>query len=165
MVGGEMKLELQADLYRKYPLFFRRPRRIAESKYPLDHWGLECGSGWYLLLDDVASHFELYIADLEARGVRKAAWPRPKQIKEKFGTLHVYLRNSRDLPDYLRDAVNRAEHASATTCECCGQLGSLRTMGGVHVYCDACEATKDTELPYDENWMEQLRKLLASRSF
>lgn len=46
------------------------------------------------------------------------------QVKEKYGTLRVYL--SGGYSPYLETLVERAERESATICEYCGQPGQIR---------------------------------------
>ena len=48
-----MKQELQEKLYKKYPkLFTQKDWSIRDSCMP---WGIECGSGWYHILDKMCS--------------------------------------------------------------------------------------------------------------
>ncbi len=57
------------------------------------------------------------------------------QIKEKFGTLRVYLSGISDEADEL---IAKAEAKSAVTCEECGEPGTLRTKGWWRTRCDGC---------------------------
>ena len=45
------------------------------------------------------------------------------QVKEKFGTLRIYMTHYNELID---EATKEAEEASAITCEECGEPGSYR---------------------------------------
>ena len=54
------------------------------------------------------------------------------QVKEKFGTLRVYLGNTTDEMDEL---VRQAEYASATICEECGEPGTLYGKGWLMTRC------------------------------
>lgn len=62
-----------------------------------------------------------------------AALPILVQIKEKFGTLRVYVHNSTDRVEAL---IDFAEGMSAVTCEVCGKPGKLdSTHGWVKTHC------------------------------
>jgi len=74
--------------------------------------GAYVGDGWLLLVDKL-------LEDLVALG-----WDRDlKQVKEKFGTLRVYVGQA--TPEmYAR--IRTAEMASATICEMCGAPGTIQ---------------------------------------
>lgn len=94
----------------------------------------QVGPGWLPILDRMAQR----LVD--------AGWDRQvDQIKEKFGTLRVYLRTY-DRPEWSR-IVSEAERESAVTCELCGQPGTTRGGGGVWITtrCEACHAAAVAE--------------------
>lgn len=54
-----MKQELQDELFKKYPkLFGQRKLSIYESCMP---WGIECGTGWYTIIDNACSAIQSHI--------------------------------------------------------------------------------------------------------
>ena len=59
------------------------------------------------------------------------------QIKEKFGTLRVYLTYKNSDRQLVEKLIAEAETKSATTCEVCGDYGQLRTGPWVKTLCDA----------------------------
>lgn len=59
--------------------------------------------------------------------------PRFLQIKEKFGTLRVYLDHA---DDRIMALMDMAERLSEVTCEQCGEPGELRTGGWLKTLCD-----------------------------
>lgn len=67
----------------------------------------------------------------------KGNYPCASQIKEKFGTLRVYMTHY--LPE-MEEAISEAERLSAITCEDCGQPGELRQGGWLRTLCDECES-------------------------
>jgi hypothetical protein len=52
-MGSIMKIELQVNLFHRYPNFFGKPRDshntnvVTESAGPLGYWGIQCGNGCY----------------------------------------------------------------------------------------------------------------------
>ena len=70
------------------------------------------GDGWLGLVEEM-------IIELKSSGFDGEIL----QIKEKFGTLRVYLSEIHEEADAI---VRRAEHKSAHICESCGKPGELR---------------------------------------
>lgn len=66
-------------------------------------------------------------------------FPVAQQIKEKFGTLNVYLNSYHDA---IHEIVQMAEGMSAHTCEKCGNIGSLRGGGWIKTLCDEHEVER-----------------------
>ncbi|MRR56618.1 MAG: hypothetical protein EG824_00145 [Deltaproteobacteria bacterium] len=166
-----MKLELQSSLFQSYPNFFRRPRRVhgnnvnMELVGPLDYWGIECGDGWYPLVDGLSRQFEAHISQLILQKVSKRYWPRAQQIKEKFGGLAISIRRAKPLPEELMQAMAQAEAASWTICEACGQPGILRREGYLSVLCDVCFALPAQDDGFDfAGYRNQIQALLDCRS-
>lgn len=101
-----MKLELQAELLQRYPKFFRKPgKRLVDGGIgpdgeeqwrddtaPFDERGVECGDGWFALIDHLCRACENEIEMLASQGVTKERWPRVAQIKEETGSLRLYFR-------------------------------------------------------------------------
>jgi hypothetical protein len=161
-----MNIGLQSKLFQRHPKFFRRRRTSsATSIGPIHSWGIECGDGWFPLVDALAGRYEAHIQALIASGVSKRSWPRPSQVKEKFGGLRFYIQNLKHVPNDLVAATQEAEATSMTTCETCGKPGTLRTDGHWRVACDHCVATPSNDGDLDvEAHLQQLKALLASRS-
>ena len=84
---------------------------------------VECGAGWEELYLPV-------IAEAQRQGVKVL------QVKEKFGTLRIYLGASPD-HDELWKAVTDAEMKSTHRCETCGAQGKARNIGmWMKTFCD-----------------------------
>ena len=66
------------------------------------------------------------------------------QIKEKFGTLRIYTNGC---PEVIytesNNYIQEAESKSETTCEQCGEIGTLKVTGWHGVTCDKCEEKKE----------------------
>jgi hypothetical protein len=160
-----MDLELQATLFKQYPRFFRRTRQ-RDSNAPLDHWGIECGDGWYAIITELSRLYEEHINELLESGVAKRSWPRCIQVKEKFGGLRVYVSNAARRPTDLIEATERAESAAISTCEKCGRPGIRQPSGYMRVACDICQKHKAPVMEIDlADHLLRLRRLLATRSF
>ncbi|MEP6874847.1 MAG: hypothetical protein ABI887_10825 [Burkholderiales bacterium] len=127
--------EALASFHHRYPLLFAR--KI----------GLECGVGWNFLLDEAFFSLEAEIQ----RGLEcgdwfphppqrghplnhppAVGWPHAEQIKEKFGSLRIYL--SHHTPE-LDAAIRLAEERADRTCDQCGEPGSLIPRGWMRVRC------------------------------
>jgi hypothetical protein len=92
------------------------------------------GAGWVPILARLAT-------DLSAMGWDGSV----SQIKEKFGSLRFYA-NAVGVPDELHEAFSeriiKAELESQTTCETCGEAGTLRAGGWYKTLCDVCRTEK-----------------------
>lgn len=74
---------------------------------------------------------------------RKAKQPRMLQIKEKFGTIRVYLSHTDPMIDSF---VYLAEVMSSITCEQCGAPAETHYDGGWAVtICHSCKAKREEE--------------------
>lgn len=150
-----MKLELQAELFRRYPKFFRQPgkrlvdpevisefeERFRDDKGPFDERGVECGDGWFDIVDRLCCACEKEIDEQVLQGLTKEGWPRVAQIKEKLGTMRFYVHGP--LSDDLREQIRR-EHSeegeSARKCERCGAPRNACDDKLLNTYCDKCDA-------------------------
>ena len=91
-----------------------------------------CGDGWREIVEDA-------IARLAKLGVEPSDYC---QIKEKHGTLRIYLltyRRHASGPDKVADVIECAEEESAVTCSDCGAPGTLRMdLVWRKVLCNEC---------------------------
>lgn len=62
-----------------------------------------------------------------------------RQIKEKFGSLRVYVLNT---DEAINARIAEAEDESTRTCRVCGAPGELRHGGWIKVLCDKHEAIR-----------------------
>ena len=106
-----------------------------EAQYPADrtdfgcamnlHNGMECDDGWLSIISTC-------LARLHAVAKRTSMVIPVCTLKEKFGTLRVYLDAydcSDDTEAEIQLIVDDAETLSETTCESCGDAGVLRRKG------------------------------------
>jgi hypothetical protein len=124
-----MKEELELELVKKYPKILRDYK--GDKMQTCMAWGMECGDGWYDLLNKCMSKLQ-YLCDLcstHEREVQVVA----NQIKEKYGTLRFYtsVYGANDTESLIiDDIINEAEAASARTCEVTGDSGTVCQRGG-----------------------------------
>lgn len=115
-----MSPELQAKLMAAYPDLFGG--KADNTPYAL--FGIECGDGWYAILDELCAAITALPGPLK---------PKVMQIKEKFGGLRFYLNG---YSPSISPLVDAAERKSERTCEQCGKPGSRRDNGWVATLCD-----------------------------
>lgn len=125
-----MKPELEKKLYDKYPQLF------GQKDLPMTQtcmcWGIECGDGWYDLLDDMCGKIMEHINSTDEKGIGEISFV---QVKEKWGGLRVYV-NFAD--DEIYNIINEAEAKSESTCEACGKPGTLSEEGWITCLCKEC---------------------------
>ena len=105
--------------------------RELRDRHPavLAHVALQCGNGWWDLIDLLCHQIE---EQAEREGL---APPRALQVKQKFGGLRFYTDRSSDLYFAL---IKLAEAMSFRLCEDCGHPGAPRPGSGVFTLCQAC---------------------------
>lgn len=94
-----------------------------KEKYPLAYnYQVEsCSEGWLKLL-------EPSLKNIQETNEKFPEHPMTiTTIKEKYGTLNIYMNFSNDEIDHLNDI---AEKLSETTCESCGEKGELKQHRG-----------------------------------
>lgn len=109
-----MRVTLQESLYERYRLIFRQGN-VLGPKGPVG-WGIQCGDGWYPLLDG--------LCDVLTRRVRDGSGPiiDVVQVKQKIGSLRFYLKGG---DDYSQGAIRLASAMSYLVCEETGRPGTL----------------------------------------
>lgn len=133
-----MKKELDDQLCEKYPRFYQnRSKHARESCMAL---GFTCGDGWFGIIEKLTADIEEAVADMPEEDRPVAA-----QVKEKFGLLRFYLHGGENegVPEKVRDLVKAASKESETTCEFCGDAGSMRTGGWLKTLCDPCHKERE----------------------
>ena len=111
-----------------YPLMFQgRYKSVKESLIP---FGLDCGNGWYWLINNLCSCIQDYI-NANSKSQTEAL-----QVKEKFGALRFYVRGA---DEYIYGMISLAESMSYSTCESCGcTTDILHTSGWIKTLCKTC---------------------------
>lgn len=117
-----MRQELDDLLCKVAPFLYKQ--RHGKMSETCMCWGFTHGDGWFNLMLEASIELEKF--DVQA-----------VQVKEKFGTLRLYLAGP-DCRDERVDAiVRRAEARSAVECEDCGAAGERRGGGYIQTLCDA----------------------------
>ena len=143
-------MELPNIFTEKYPELLKK----SELRF-----GIECYSGWYHLIDGVFSVACRELFDIKRSINRDASQNKPylekvyiekcqelpvfKQIKEKFGTLRMYVN---DADPVLNGAILLAEKMSAHICEYCGMPAKTRKVGSwMSTICHPCTIARHGE--------------------
>lgn len=125
------------NLIKKYPEFFEWVKEYREESpkgplFPIE-LGIECGKGWYWLLDNLLDSISTYIKNNPQLDI-----PLVKivQIKEKFGGLRFYYEGGDDM---IHGMVWFAEDLSYKICETCGSTEEVSQTGGwIKTICKKC---------------------------
>ena len=124
-----MKTELEKKLVEQFPKILRDYR--GDMMQTCMAWGMECGDGWYNLLEECFTKLQ-HVCDLiskDGREVQVIA----DQIKEKYGTLRFYYHVIGDATniecDIIDDIVTEADRNSQRTCEETGEDGTICNYG------------------------------------
>jgi len=128
-----MKADLQQKLYDAYPkLYHQRDLSMMETCMC---WGIECGDGWYGIVNDLSRA-------LEWLNNNTPTLVEAVQVKEKFGQLRFYTSITRcddDFPDNIVwHLCDYAEVRSGHVCELCGKPGKLYSEGWYVTRCNEC---------------------------
>lgn len=143
-----MNKELELKLVEKYPVILKDYG--GDMQKTCMHWGMECGDGWYDLLDNLLGKLDFMS---KHSGIQVVA----DQIKEKFGELrfyyHTIVNTDLNVSDYaekiIEDIVSRAESLSKYVCENTGKDGVLCSRTGwLKTVCKE-EADKEGFVPVD----------------
>jgi len=131
------------ELIEKYPkLFVQRNKPMTETCMC---WGIACGDGWLWIIDLLCGAIQDYIDNYST--CIKGEWIKPKQaefsqVKEKFGTLRIYVDNS---CVRIENMVDFAEYISSRTCEICGSMEDVSQTKGawINTLCKKCMKEKE----------------------
>jgi hypothetical protein len=170
-----MKRELDTQLCEKYPLIFRD--RNADMRTTAMCWGLECGDGWYNIIDVLCGLLTSEYRGAQSRyefikdRVDQPQWEGSKDIitQEKIDDAKVRMDEEAakvpvavqvkekfgGLRFYVQAATDKhyqyisfAESMSYRTCEECGNPGKTYTDGWHMTLCDIHAAMNGKEEEY-----------------
>lgn len=137
-----MNIELQKKLIDKYPKIFPAAPAIYPPEHPIHMYGIECGDGWYELIDCLCRLIQHHIDSNTDREIRQVI---AVQIKQKFGGLRFYYEGGNNI---IGGMVQTIEYLSYHACEKCGTNQNVTaTKGYVQVLCKSClEAPTNSKL-------------------
>ena len=120
-----MSPDLDKKLCDKYPEIFIN--RHGDMMNTCMCWGLECGDGWYNLIDALCSNLQWDTDRNDAPQIVAS------QVKEKYGTLRFYVEGSNERQE---GQISFAEYLSGTICDVCGNPGSANEDGWLSTRCE-----------------------------
>lgn len=140
-----MKGELQEKLYKKYPKIFKQ--KDLSMQQTCMCWGIECGGGWYFIIDRLCDCIQKYIDNNEHLKIPQVE---ATQVKEKYGGLRFYISGG---DKDIFGMISLAEHMSEYICEHCGSIENVskNTKGWIRTLCNKCRENlyKNKEWRYD----------------
>jgi len=123
-----MTIELQNKLYKKYPKIFKQ--KDDDKRTTNMCWGIECGNGWYTLIDTLCSKLQWDIDNNKYPQIETV------QVKEKYGGLRFYTNFSNENQE---GSISFAESISYHICEQCGTIKDVTSEGRwVRTLCKNC---------------------------
>jgi len=98
--------------------------------------GVECGDGWFWLIDNLCNCIQNYINNNSVDQVEAV------QVKEKFGGLRFYINYSDDI---VFGMIRLAENISYNICEECGSFEGKMAYAGywIKTLCPKCVKNSD----------------------
>lgn len=107
--------------------------------YPFEGFGIECGKGWYDILDKLCTKIEIYLD----KNPKDKKFFFITQIKEKFGGLRFYTSYVfKEIDKYIEEA----EKECYKICEECGQPGKSNKDGWISVLCNKCRERQNKKI-------------------
>jgi len=105
-------------------------------KTPYELFGVECCTGWKSLYQPILDKIDEYNKDKEDNDKIRVM-----QVKEKFGTLRIYVDNA---PQEIYDEIDKAERTSSIVCEECGyknphKVSTSLVLGWYRTLCQRCK--------------------------
>jgi hypothetical protein len=132
-----MRKELVIELFNRYPkIFSGRDKSIMESLIP---FGIECGDGWFMLLDELCHNLQFH-TDKNNHPQIEAV-----QVKEKWASLRFYT-NGED--DFQHGIISFAESMSEKICEDCGTTMNVsqNETGWISTLCAECRDLREKKI-------------------
>lgn len=117
---------------------------VRDEMEPLAMFGVETGPGWHPVIKKVLDKISQYNQD-SPEDSRIFV----DQVKEKFGTLRIYVTYDNVPKETIKDinaAISEAENEARDTCEFCGTKENvgIRIKGWYTTMCEKC-ARKEVE--------------------
>jgi type IV secretion system protein VirD4 len=117
------------------------------NEVTLERYGLWVGRGWHGLLASIFEEINLYNEQNKGKEIQI------DQIKEKFGTLRIYVKNC---PEYINGMISVAEKESGYICEICGARGETVVIDRWYKTLCPCHAKAKKAAGYDSDILARL---------
>lgn len=108
------------------------PSNVCHQYWGCQKWGLECDEGWFEIISEFAKDVEEHIKNWPEHRKQKCY---AVQIKEKFGTLNIYMRGA---DSRVQRIIHKYTKLSTKVCERCGAPGKLRERKWIKTLCNKC---------------------------
>ena len=125
-----MNTKLENTLTTTFPLLYQD--RHANPQHTAMCWGFECGDGWYDLIYTLSEKLEREIEKFNKENPTTEYRLRASQVKSKYGTLRFYMSSGTET---IWNLITKAEKASASVCELCGNPGKLVGTTWLYTLC------------------------------
>jgi len=125
-------------LVSKFPNVFRK--RSCSTRESCMGRGFSCSDGWFKIIYDFAEKAEAELLKMNHRDRFESAC---EQVKEKFGTLRIYM--TRNKNENIDAAIAEAYEKSEVTCEECGKPGKVRGGSWIQTLCATCAIDKNLD--------------------
>ena len=141
------------DLYQKEKIDINSYETIKDKdrnteKLPFTLFGIECGKGWFPLIEPIINYIDKYNKDKENPDEQIQIL----QIKEKFGSLRFYTSFGND---ELFRMIDEAEKESESVCEFCGSRVNVgETQGYYMTCCRKCVKEMAIEYKHSYRWLD-----------
>ena len=158
-----MKKELELKLVKNYSQLLKD--HDGDPKVTGLAWGMECGDGWYYIIDEALHLINQVCIKFEHEDIAVA------QIKEKYGQLRIYMTygecSNDDVWMMIECITEAALQKSRSCCELTGKYGVLCKRGS-WVKTLSFEAAQDCLHEYEPaneydkgNWEQRKKRLQA----
>ena len=115
------KNEKKIDLIKNVKKAIEKIEESNTPKHSFSLFGIEHGYGWFGLTLPIIKEIRLY------NNINSDNQIHIDQIKEKFGSLRIYVSGE---PDYMDAMIKKAEYESEHICEVCGARGENEAIDG-----------------------------------
>ena len=118
----------------RYPRKYSREEEYEELFNNFEHlfcssfWGFEIGPGWFEYIADFLVKFDRYMKEKQYNPEDYKIM----QVKNKFGTLRIYLAGS---DFYINSLIAETEANANDCCIICGK----KALGSIGIYTQMCE--------------------------
>ena len=135
-----MDIKKQTKLFKKFPEFFEHLKEYDGDVVLPMMFGFEIGDGWYNLLYNLMETIHNYCE------WNDKPYPQFTQVKEKYGSLEVYIYGGDNMIDGM---IWFANSLSTHICESCGSMENVgQTEKWIYTRCETCYKNEKITQPF-----------------